>query len=447
MADLDELSRDELVALVRQLVERVAELEREIERLRKDPPAGTARAVPSFVKPNRPARPKKPKKKRPHSYVRHREEPTQIIEHAVEQCPDCGRRLSGGWVHRVRQVIEIPAVRYEVVEHRFLRRRCGVCGKNHVASRDLSGLALGQARIGVKLMSLIAYLRESCRIPKRTIKALLQSMFGLKLSLGEISEALHAVARHGRALYASLLESVRGSPFVQADETGWREDGLNGYLWSFSTPSVRLYHCERSRGHQVPQAILGERYPGILVSDFYGGYSYHLGLHQRCWVHYLRDLHALKEAHPKDASVACWVDEVVGLYRSAQAFQSGCRKERIRAREGFQDALAALGREYAGKQCPQRVLAQRSVRFSNELFSFVEHEGLPSENNAAERAIRPAVVARKISGGTRSAKGSQTRMILMSLFGTWALRGLHGLAECENLLTHAGVQKQYSHQP
>ena len=141
MPDFDALSREELIALCRQLWEmnqqlsaRVLALEAEVERLKKGPPSGTGRSVPSFVKPNRSPKAKKPKKRRPHSYVRHREEPTRVVEHAVEACPDCGRALLGGWVHRVRQVIEIPLVGYDVIEHRMLRRHCGVCRKSFVAS-------------------------------------------------------------------------------------------------------------------------------------------------------------------------------------------------------------------------------------------------------------------------------------------------------------------------
>src|SRR6266487_1369491 len=113
MQDLDALSREEIIALFKeqwqlnqQLSERIAALEAEIERLRKDPPSGVARAVPSYVKANRAPREKRLRKKRSNSYVRPQEAPTQIVEHALDRCPDCGRQLSGGWTQRVRQVID-----------------------------------------------------------------------------------------------------------------------------------------------------------------------------------------------------------------------------------------------------------------------------------------------------------------------------------------------------
>src|SRR2546428_130258 len=329
MPDFESLSREELIALFKeqwllnqQLLERIAVLEAELERLRKDPPPGVARAVPSFVKANRPPGEKKVRKKRSNSYVRPREVPTQIVEHALDCCPDCGRPLSEGWTQRVRQVIDIPLVPYSVTEHRMKGHYCGVCDKRHIVSPDLSGVVLGRHRVGVRLMSLIGYLGEVCRMPKRTIQAMLKSIYGLDLSVGEIAGLLHALARKGRAFYEGLWEAVRGSPCVTADETGWREDGLNGYVWSFSNRDTRLYLRDQSRGHQVSEAALGEGYKGILVSDFYAGYNYHFGEHQRCWAHFIKDLKELLDKPPDKGKVCAWAKEATALYQKACGLRS-----------------------------------------------------------------------------------------------------------------------------
>jgi hypothetical protein len=284
-------------------------------------------------------------------------------------------------------------------------------------------------------MALIAYLGTDCRMPKRAIQRMLRSVYGLHISVGEIVEVLHAVSRKGRPLYEDLREAVRRSPYVHADETGWREDGLNGYLWSFSTPDVRWFLHDRSRGHEVPEAALGEDFRGILASDFYCGYTYYPGEHQRCWAHMVRDLDELAEKHPEDAGVHAWVDAVKRVYRQARDYTGKDRRERVKARERFQRSISDLARPYAGVDLPQRVLAQRIERFLPELFTFVEHPEVPSDNNAAERSLRPPVTARKVSGGTRSPRGSATAAILMSLFGTWTVRGEDGLQACRTMLT------------
>ena len=85
--------------------------------------------------------------------------------------------------------------------------------------------------------------------------------------------------------------------------TGWREEGKNGYIWSVSTPAVRYYEYHHSRGSEVVKHLLGESFEGVLGSDFYASYNIYQGLHQRCWVHLLRDRHELKEQYPDDADV------------------------------------------------------------------------------------------------------------------------------------------------
>jgi transposase len=434
VATPESTSVEELLAVIAALQARVTELEAEVARLRGGPGSGGSGNVPSFVKPNRPPRVKKERKRRAQSQGRRREPPTRTVEHAVEHCPDCGRRLEGGWLHRVRQVIEIPQTRYEVVEHRMLRRHCGVCGKDHAARPDLSEQVVGQHRVGIRLMSLVVTLKKACRMTVRGIQRLLRSVYGLHLSIGQIVELLHFAARAGRPLYEELLTGIRQSPCVQADETSWREAGQNHWLWSFSTPKTRVYVEDKSRGHQVPEQVLGEQWRGVLVSDFYGGYSFYLGEHQRCWVHFLRDLKALGEKHPDDAALGKWTKKVRALLEAARRFHSDDRRKRVRARERFQERLVALGEPYVGTDVPQRILAERIMRFSNELFAFVEHTEVPADNNAAERAIRPAVVYRKVTGGSRSATGSSTTAVLFSLVGTWMLRGDDPFAACCQML-------------
>jgi len=450
MSFLEGLTREALESiiieqskLVEQLREQVASLQAELERLKSQLPGGKA-APPSWVKANRPEREETNRKNRTQSFVRTRQKPTEVRVHAVETCADCGRILAGGWLHRVREVIDIPCTPVTVTEHRIMARWCGVCGQRCIPAVDLSQEVLGQHRVGVRLMSLIAWLHVVGRVPLRRIQALLGCVYGVHLSAGELSGVLHTVAERGKPVYESLGEAVRGSSHVHADETGWRQDGVNGYVWSFVTPTLRYFLYDRSRAHEVPQSVLGPEYAGVLVSDFYSGYHYHEGLHQRCWVHFLRDLHALKENHPEDATVTAFVDGVVVLYRKAKAFVEERAREPdarcwatnklAQTKAAFQQEAMALARPFLNRDVPQRVLAQRIERFVAELFTFVEYPQVPSENNAAERAIRPCVIARKISGGTRSPKGSRTKMILMSLFGTWQAQGQDLLHACHQML-------------
>ncbi len=172
--------------------------------------------------------------------------PTQRVEHAVEVCPDCGTHLVGGWVQRTREVIEIPVVPVQVTEHVVVARNCPVCERRRVPKLALGSVVVGQQRLGVNLISLIATLREEGRLPIRTIRWYLQTVHQLHLSVGGIVRAIHGAAKQAQQAVAEVLERVRASPVVHADETGWRQDGANGYVWTFSTPTER-YFLRRGR--------------------------------------------------------------------------------------------------------------------------------------------------------------------------------------------------------
>ena len=243
---------------------------------------------------------------------------------------------------------------------------------------------------------------------------------------------------------------------VHADETGWREEGQNGYVWSFSTPEgERLYEYRRSRAGEIPRGILGPQFNGVLCTDFYCGYNGYEGEHQRCWTHLLRDLHSLKEEHLDNAQVMEWAKKVCKLYEEAnelllphelgpptdeQATQHP-HKHRTRqlAYRHLVEEAADLGRMYAQakeyRTHPCHALCKRLLRHQDELFQFVLVPGLSSSNNLAERSVRPVVVSRKVSCGTQSPRGSQTRMTLASLFGTWRAKGLNPFDQCLALLS------------
>jgi hypothetical protein len=258
-----------------------------------------------------------------------------------------------------------------------------------------------------------------------------------------VVELLHTVRRTLQTQVDTLKTQARASPILHGDETSWRENGQNGYIWAFSTPgenAVRYYEYDHSRGQAVVKRILGGTFDGHLVSDFYCGYNAYAGKHQRCWVHLLRERHALKEAQAAAPVVVAWAQAVRALYDAAQSWLQEPGTPSQAARELQYVALVtrvhALGLAYAReKKHPCQALAKRLLRHEDELFPFVLVAGLSADNNLAERSIRPLVVIRKISGGSRSAEGTKMRMALASLFETWQARGLNPLEECHRLLS------------
>lgn len=354
------------------------------------------------------------------------------MTHTVDQCPDCQTRMLGGWLKRRRQVIEVQLAPARVVEHQYWERQCAVCRKRWTPRSELDGsVVVGQGRLGVDLLALIASLREQGRLPIASIQWYLKTFHHLELSAGAVVGALQQVARRGEPEAARVWEQVRSSPVVHADETGWRENGRNGYIWSFSTPTARAYQYGRRNKEMVDQG-LGPDFAGVLVTDFYAAYNHYVGEHQRCWVHLLRDIHELKQKHPDHAGVRQWARHIHRLYRTAKRL----RGAGLAARERLERALLAVAEPFARTPyAPQRVLSKRMVDYLKELFVFVVNPLVPPDNNAAERSVRPLVTGRKTSGGTRSAEGTAAKMTLATLFGTWHVRSLNSFLACRQLLT------------
>lgn len=155
----------------------------------------------------------------------------------------------------------------------------------------------------------------------------------------------------------------------------------------------------------------------------------------------LRDLHDLKEKRAQEGAVVEWARAVREFYDEAQEWPrttgAPTREQREVEYVGLVGRAHQLGLKYAqGRGHPCQALAKRILRHEDELFQFVLVAGLSSNNNLAERSIRPVVVVRKISGGSRSDEGTKTRMALASLFETWHARGLNPFAECLKLLSH-----------
>ncbi len=437
----------ELKQQLAQVLEQLAAVQGRIAQLEQQP-----HDPPPFVKPNRPkdSEPKPPRKKRAakHNHARQRMRPTRQVEHALERCPDCNYRLQGHSLDYSREVIELPEPQpVEVVEHRVIKRFCPYCRCWHSPKLELQGQVLGQGRIGVRIISLIAYLRNTLRLPFRRIQAYLHSLHQLTLSVGELSELLHQARRTLQPSSDDLKRQARASPILHGDETSWRENGQNGYIWAFSTPgeeAVRYYEYDHSRAQAVVKRILGGSFKGHLVSDFYCGYNEYAGKHQRCWVHLLRDLHELKERYAAQADVLAWAKAVRGHYDAAQAWLAAhpqaTREEREAHYVRLVSEMHVLGLQYAkAYEHACCTLAKRLLRHEDELFQFVLVEGLSADNNLAERSVRPLVVIRKISGGSRSEEGTKTRMGLASLFETWQARKLNPFDECFKLLSQAAA--------
>ena len=269
-------------------------------------------------------------------------------------------------------------------------------------------------------------------MPIRSIQWYLRTVHQLHLSVGAIVNAIHQTAHQAQPAVAELLDRIRASPVVHADETGWREDGSNGYVWTFSTPTER-YFRRRGRG----QGNRGCGPGGLILRRAGQRFLCRLpplrGPQQRCWAHLRRDSHDLRTLYPHDAQShdeqsARWADPLHRLYAQA--------KRRRAAQLALERRLLAICQPFLNDpSAPPSRLCRRIKRHIKELFILVAEPDVPPDNNAAERSLRHLVISRKVSGGTRSQRGSNRKMTLASLFGTWRARGMNPIVACRQLLS------------
>ncbi len=455
MLDLYHADRQDLLAIIGQQQDRIADLERQLahqgatlaavqaaltqvtkqlgaQTVRDDAEPDAPQGMPGHKPTQAPVRSPRPRKRRLHHASRHRLVATRVEVHALAQCPHCQAPLSGGTPKRSRQVIELPTAPVVVTEHVYLERRCPDCGRRLTPPPALTGMVCGQSRLGIGLVSLIATLREEARLPYATIQWCLATVHGVRLSVGALVDAVRLVAQRAAPVVAQFGETIRASPVVHADETGWRENGRNGYVWTFSTPDIRWF-LHGNRAKAMLARGIGDAFGGVLVSDFYAVYTSYEGLHQYCWAHLLRDLHDLTVRHPQNAAVLGWAVVVQAVFARAQAAPATPALRR-QLRQACARELRALCQPWLEPRVPQTTLCQRILKHLESLFVFVTNPTVPATNNAAERSLRPLVTSRKISGGTRSPHGTQTKMTLASLFGTWRVQGRNPLLACRELL-------------
>ena len=236
---------------------------------------------------------------------------------------------------------------------------------------------------------------------------------------GTLLNGMHRLAALAGPAADGLRDLFRQAAVKHADETPWRTDGDNGYAWVFLAGRVRLFACEDTRAMSVPAAVLAGS-AGCLMTDRYAGYNCFAGRRGYCFEHLKRDTLAVALDNPKSAECATFACALAPWLREAMSLRRACAGDSVsylvRAafiRRRIEDIAEAPARHPAVQHI-QDIFRGNAAR----LWHWAEDPRVPAENNAAERAVRPLAVARKVSHGSQSAKGRETRSVLMSVLHT-----------------------------
>ena len=427
---LQSRSKDELIELVlalAPLVERVEALEREVAQLkaRLAQNSQNSSKPPSTDPPGTQRPPKQSSGRRPGAQPGHRgvtravaAQVDEVVELKPQRCGHCARALKGSdpQPHR-HQVTELPPVQPHITEYRQHTLAC-TCGHETRAGLP-EGVPVGQ--FGPRLLATVGLLTGAYHLSKRTAQEVLRDLFGVRLSLGAVSGAERIVSNALAAVVSEAHEWTQHSRTAHADETGWREGRRLAWLWVMSTQWVTVFMVHARRNREAARALLG-RFHGILHSDRWAAYNIHTGLRQLCWAHLLRDFTAMSEAGGRAATIG------QRLLRRAKHVLK--RWHRVRdgtwSRKQFSRSTQYLRERIerdlaAGATCGHaktQNTCKRILKFSGALWTFAHHRGVEPTNNAAERAIRPAVLWRKRSFGTHSERGSRFAERMLTTFMT-----------------------------
>ena len=250
---------------------------------------------------------------------------------------------------------------------------------------------------------------------------------GFSASDGALSRAGQRLAKKAEATYEHLVFSLRQQAVVCADETGWKIDGDKAWLWVFTSEQVTLYTIEPRRAGEVAERILGRDFEGVLSCDCLLAYNPLTYQQQKCLAHLLRRCADIVE-QPRPDEVTLLSRQVARLLRAAISLK---QQKDEHPPWLYQQACAcleqALDRLLDNAAEPDDDAARRLVKLlrkqRHRLFTFLYHDPVQPTNNAAERAIRPAVIVRKISAGNRSDAGAKTHAIITSLWQTCRQQG------------------------
>jgi transposase len=403
-----------------ELRKRIAELETIVKQLTAGP---ILKEPPSWVKPrNQKSRPKKSGAKKGHT-PNHREvnDVDEENEVMLAFCPHCDTALGEPIDERERITEDIVPARLKITKHIVYRYWCPTC-KEKVEGQP-EGVLPGQ-HFGLHLMLLICYLR-TLGLTWLKIQTYLYEAFGIKISHGGLIHMEEVVAKALGSLYKHLQDDIRKAKEVHADDTSWRIDGENHWLWIFLTKAVAYYTIRESRSRKVIEDCLGPEFNGVVVLDFYPSFMNLPYEQQKCIVHLLRKMRDF-EKKPDFKPGREWKRVKMRVKRMVtEALNANENMNNLEERSLLKRRLIA--RAEAVSQLPRRHRYAKKIatlvgQYKESLFTFLDHD-VHWENNPAERGLRPMVVNRKTSFGSKSDEGAERRAILQSTAETARLQG------------------------
>jgi transposase len=342
-------------------------------------------------------------------------------------CRDCGHPLHGeDPTPLIHQVVDLPKIEPIVDEYRLHRLTCPDCGQTTCATLP-EGVPSGC--FSPYTQAVLATLAGAYRLSKRQIQQLASDLFGLSISTGMISKLEQQSAQALEAPYNQLAAAIHTAAVVHVDETSWRQERSKAWLFATVAAMITVFTIIRNRTAKVAQALLGTQAGSIAVSDRLSSYDWIAGTsRQVCWSHLRRDFQAMIDrggtAQPIGQRLLRLSNRLFRWWHRLEDQTVDRQRFGVAMVRFRREVKAALGE---GTRCTCKKTAgtcAEILRLEESLWTFARVAGVPPTNNAAERAVRHAVIWRRISGGTDSARGSRFVERMLTVVATCRQQGL-----------------------
>jgi transposase len=326
------------------------------------------------------------------------------------RCPRCGGPLEDKGTEN-HCVMDIPPLKTERILYLLPKRYCPRCRQTY---QPPAPGVLPRSLYGNQLVATAATMHYLHGIPMGRI------IEQIDIGLGPLIKIFHRLAKIFGPIPSRLIESYRQSPVKHADETSWRNDGQSGYVWLFATDKISLFLFRKTRSSSVPREVFGDKpLPGTLVVDRYNAYSKAPCALQYCYAHLLREVEEIEKEFSEVEEVKTFVGVLAPLLATAMHLRS----LRITDAQFYQQAAEVKDQILEVVHACARHLAIRRIQeifHDNEdrIYRWAKDRQIPADNNLAERDLRPTVIARKVSFGSQSDAGAQTRGVLMTTLRT-----------------------------
>jgi transposase len=332
----------------------------------------------------------------------------------------------------VLQQVELAERPVWVTEHRARKYLNPTTGQ--ILTAPFPAALVQAGLVGPRLSALIGYAKSAGHMSYTTIGVFLNEVLGVSLSTGQLAKVIQKVSAALAEPYRQVRQALTGQSFVGVDETGHPEKGRNLWTWCFRADDVTVFHIDPVRGSAVLQEVLGETFGGVIGCDYFGAYRAYMtkanATMQFCLAHLIRDIRYLEE-HPVPA-MARWGKNLLGQMR--KLFHTLHRRASLTA-AGFARSMDRIRRRFLNlvRRPPPSEPEALSARFRDPTlaaayFTFLTTPNVEPTNNRTERALRPIVIDRRITQGTRGERGRRWCERAWTVLATCAQQGRSAFA-------------------